>query len=97
MHDKLKNIFKIYQHHFHSLGSEDTWLQYLSPHFMSDPSKRQQTTGMLATTRIHDEMDEPFQVGLRNAHYVEVKGIIVLIVYKNKYMTNIIFTFYVFL
>ena len=36
---KLKNIFKVYQHHFHSLGSEDTWPKYLGPHFMPDPSK----------------------------------------------------------
>jgi len=40
---KLENIFKVYQHHFHSLESEDTWPQYLGPYFMSDPSKRRQT------------------------------------------------------
>ncbi|KAH1210809.1 hypothetical protein GmHk_15G045029 [Glycine max] len=47
---KLKNIFKVYQHHFHSLGN---------PYFMSDPSKRPQTSGRSVTTRIHNEMDEP--------------------------------------
>ena len=36
---KLENIFKVYQHHFYSPGSEDTWPQYLGPHFVSDPSK----------------------------------------------------------
>jgi len=56
---KLENIFKVYQHNFLSLGSEDTWLQYLDPHFMSDPSKWQHTSGRLATTRIINEMDEP--------------------------------------
>ena len=37
---KLENIFKVYQHHFHSLRSEDKWSQYLSPYFMPDSSKR---------------------------------------------------------
>ena len=36
---KLENIFKVDQHHFRSLGSEDTWPQYLGSHFMSDLSK----------------------------------------------------------
>ena len=36
---KLENIFKVYQHHFYSPGSGDTWPQYLGPHFVSDPSK----------------------------------------------------------
>ena len=56
---KLENIFKVYQHHFHSLGSEDTWPQYLDSYFMSDPSKRRLTSGKPTTTRIHNEMDEP--------------------------------------
>jgi len=55
---KLENIFKVYQHHFHSLGSEGTWPQYLGPYFMSDPLKRRQTSGRPTTTRIHNEMDE---------------------------------------
>ena len=38
-----------------------------------------------------------FQLGLRNAHYVEVKDIIGLTVYTNKYMTKIICNFYIFL
>ena len=54
----MKSIFKVYQHHFHSLGSEDTWPQYLGPHFMYDPSKRRQTSGRPATIQIHNEMDE---------------------------------------
>ena len=56
---KLENIFKVYQHHFHSPESKDTWSQYLDPHFMSNPSKRQQTSGRSAITRTHNEMDEP--------------------------------------
>ena len=39
---KLENVFKIYQHHFHSLRSEDTWPQHLGQHFMSGPSKQRQ-------------------------------------------------------
>ncbi|KAL5161713.1 hypothetical protein HKD37_07G018958 [Glycine soja] len=47
---KLEYIFKVYQHQFHSLGSEDTLPQYLGPHFMSDPSKRRQILGRPTTT-----------------------------------------------
>ena len=56
---KLENIFKVYQHRFHSLESEDTWPQYLGPHFMFDPSKWRQILDRSAPTRIHNEMDKP--------------------------------------
>ena len=56
---KLKNIFKVYQHHFHSLGSEDKWPQYLGSYFMFDPLKRRHTSRRSATTHIHNETDEP--------------------------------------
>ena len=42
---KLENIYKVYQHHFHSLGSEDKWPQYLGSYFILDPSKRRETSG----------------------------------------------------
>ncbi|KAL5132855.1 Protein PHYLLO, chloroplastic [Glycine soja] len=71
---KLENIFKVYQHHFHSLGSEDTWPQYLGSYFMSDPSKRRLTSGKPTTTRIHNEMDEPISNRPKKCSLCRSKG-----------------------
>ena len=52
---KLKNIFKVYEHHFHSLGSEDKWPEYLGSYFMSNPLKWWETS---RKSTIHNEMDK---------------------------------------
>ena len=59
---KLENIDKVYQHQFHSLGSEDKWPQYLGPYFMPDRSKWRDIVGKPTTiSRIHNEMNEPIR------------------------------------
>jgi len=93
---KLENIFKVYQHHFHSLGCEDTWPQYLGSHFMSDLSKHNRHQASRLLLEYIMRWTNQFQIGLRNTHYVEVKNIIVLTIHTNKYMTNIAGTFLCF-
>ena len=55
---KLKNIYKVYRHRFHFLGSEDKLPQYLGPYFIPDPSKRRDTMERPVTSRMNNETDE---------------------------------------
>ena len=54
----MENIYKVYQHQFHSFGSKEKWPKYLGPYFMSGPSNRRDTSGRPTTGHIHNEMNE---------------------------------------